>query len=176
MTKKQTKPSKTITARDPEHTIISKRSIDPGKLTIDDIKGSVIRLADSEVFWKIPNSDIILSRFSNQEASILVAANLVHAEYAALLDGLRYGKLVLTDETTVTTREPAAMMLMNPDQWTIGAFRLLDMASTADLRESLAVEDNLLTLERALELESGDRKRDAVISLLAERISAVKKA
>lgn len=177
MARKPVKDTKSgIIPVDPEYKL-SKASLRPDELTIDDIKGSVVRLADGEVFWKIPNSTFILSRFDSQYASTKIESTMSYFEYIAILDGLKFGKLQLTDETTGADKNTGIkMMVMNPDQWSISAYRLIDHKDIDYISDLIADEDNLLTLERALEIETTEHKRERILDLLRARITAVKNA
>ena len=176
---KQDTATKVVKTIDPESQL-SKASIRPDELTIDDLYGSVIRLADGEVFWKIPGSDFILSRFDSQYVSRRIEKDLDYFVYTSLLDGLRCGKLRIANGDTIDgdgeKNNGVRMMLMNPDQWSISAYRLVDQKDVDFITDLVKHEDNLLTLERALEIESSEHKRTRVIDLLNARITAVKKA
>lgn len=169
---------KLVKSRDPEQVTADLPRLKPDEITIDDLHGRIIKLSPGEVFWKIPNSTAVtLTRFGGGFSSFAVPKTLEYYEYEAILDGLRFGRILLSNDPneTVVQNEQATFRVMNPDQWSIAAYRILDTKDTALLQDMLTAEDNLLTLERALEIEQSERRRSDIIDSIKARINIVKR-
>lgn len=94
-----------------------------------------------------------------------------------LISSLRAGKIMISENPESIVAKTASAVLMNPDQWSITAHNIVDLIDVEKVIARIKDEDNLMILEKCLEVElaENNKKRQAVIEAITEQIKEVKK-